>query len=452
LTDTTTGFDTGIDSIVTIKNDITKVFSDMTFYFYSTTQYFKYLSIMFILILILTVIVVFGTQFIVCFRMQNKCHSTACLTKGFIAILGVLSLGIAFVLLIFVLLNFTVGGVCDFAFQGTLESGDISGVDQTVPTSVKTLMSADCMKLNGEGKIPEEYITLPDQATKDKFTLVGEYMHGFSTFNNYLKTKENNESENAIKQTEKNWDLYKTGIIYNFDNVEGTLKTLNTNVEGCTEEWVLNSQNCTSVQTGNLCKSVSTTDAFDKARDCITSKQEAQDSFDKMKNYLQGQGIMMNKMILDLTGGQETSPLSNVIFFKKSNKKFKETETKYDSINSDFSVVINSMKNTFQDMSNYKGGYYNITNCMIIRREMLMFSAGVCFGFRPHSQNVFFYLMISKSFFLVNLRLLFTYSCNLVFVCFGKRIIRKNSDCKGRNLFERIPGRGGGCGRTDNSQ
>ena len=315
LADTTNGFETGISNIVTMKNDITQVFSDMTKYFYLTTNYFQYLSIMFILILALTVIVAFGTQLVICFRVQNKCHATACLTKTFVAILGLLTFALTVVLLVFVLLNFAMGGVCDFAYQGTLKAGDIGDVATTVPSSLATLMSTDCMKEGGVGKIPEEYIPLADQTMKDKFSIVGQFMHGFSTYNNFLKTKENNDSENAIKQTEKEWDLYKTGIWYNFDNVEGTLGTLNTNVSGCSEQWVLNSQNCTSVQTGNLCRSVSTTDVFDKARDCITSKQDAQDSFDKMKNYLQGQGIMMNKMILDLTGGQETSPLSNVILY-----------------------------------------------------------------------------------------------------------------------------------------
>ena len=244
------------------------------------------------LILALSVIVTFGTQFISCFRMQNKCHGIACLTKGTVAIMGVISIGLCGVLLLFVLVNFSVGGVCDFAYQGTIESGDIGDVASTVPTSVSTFMSLDCMKPNGEGKKPEEYINLGDDTMKSKFTLVGEFLHGYSTYNNFLKNKENNDSDTSISITEKKWDLYKTGVIYNFDNVEGTLGTLNSNVGSCTEEWVLNSQNCTSVQTGNLCRSVSTTDAFDKERDCIQSKQDAQDSFDKMKNYLQGQGII----------------------------------------------------------------------------------------------------------------------------------------------------------------
>lgn len=287
----------------------------MTFYFYSSTNYFQYLSIIFSLTLAITVIITFGTQFVSCFRMQNKCHGIACLTKGVIAILGVLSLGLSIILLLFVLVNFSIGGLCDFAYQGTLEAGDIGDVSSTVPTSVATLMSVDCMKKNGEGKKPEEYINLGDESMKSKFEIVGEFLHGFSTYNNYLKNKDNNDSDTAISQTQSLWDLYKTGVIYNFDNVSGTLGTLNTNVSGCTEEWVLNSQNCTSVQTGNLCRSVSTTDVFDKERNCITSKQDAQDSFDKMKNYLQGQGIMMNNMILQLTGGQETSPKSNVILY-----------------------------------------------------------------------------------------------------------------------------------------
>ena len=80
----------------------------------------------------------------------------------------------------------------------------------------------------------------------------------------------------------------------------------------CKEQWVLNSQNCTSVTTGFLCNSVSTTDAFNKLRDCVTDKDPTLDSFDKMKNYLQGQNIMMNKMIIDLTGASEATPKSNV--------------------------------------------------------------------------------------------------------------------------------------------
>ena len=98
LADTTNGFETGISNIVTMKNDITQVFSDMTKYFYLTTNYFQYLSIMFILILALTVIVAFGTQLVICFRVQNKCHATACLTKTFVAILGLLTFALTVVI------------------------------------------------------------------------------------------------------------------------------------------------------------------------------------------------------------------------------------------------------------------------------------------------------------------------------------------------------------------
>lgn len=90
---------------------------------------------------------------------------------------------------------------------------------------------------------------------------------------------------------------------------------------------------------------------------------------------------------------------------------------KFDALTPEITPVITSLKNTYQSMSNYRAGYYNITNCMIIRREMLMFSAGVCFGFRPTSQNVFFYLMLSnKILFLLIKRLFFTYFSNLVFM------------------------------------
>lgn len=384
-----TGFDGGVANIVTIKNDITQVFSDLTMYFYETTNFFQYFSIIFLLITALTTVVTFGTQLVICFRAQNKCHAVSCLTRSSVAVIGLSAVGVTGILLVFVLLNFSVGGLCDFAYEGTFSGGSISGIAETVPTSTQTLMSEACMKKTDDdsveqGKKPEEYIAM-DAATAANFKMIGEFLHGQSTFSNFLKTKDQDDANTAIAQTEKEWDLYKTGILFNFDNVEGTLSNLNTKVNACQEEWVLNSQNCTSVQTGNLCRSVSTTDTFDKNRDCISSKQEAQDSFDKMKNYLQGQAIMMNKMILDLSGGQETSPRQN----------FLALQNNFSSVEPDFDPIVASLSQTFKSMSNYQGGYYNMTNCLVIRREMLMFSAGVCFSFRPNSQNVFFYLMLS---------------------------------------------------------
>ena len=320
LSNTINGFDEGIASIIGIKNDITKVFSNLTFYFYTSTGFFRFFPIAFILILAFTTVIAFGTQFVSCFRAQNKCHAMSCLTKCSVTILGLLAMGLTAILLLFVLINFSIGGLCDFAYQGTLENGDIGDVASTIPTSLVTLLSTECLKQGGEGKKPEEYISFADSSMVGKLEIIGQFLNGYSTYNNFLKTKEEQESfENAIRTTEKQWDLYKTGIIYNYENVEGTLTKLNTNVSSCQEQWVLNSQNCTSIQTGNLCRSVSTTDLFEKNRECIASKQEAQDSFDQMKNYLQGQGILMNKMILDLTGGQETSPLSKVWTHARAN-------------------------------------------------------------------------------------------------------------------------------------
>ena len=76
---------------------------------------------------------------------------------------------------------------------------------------------------------------------------------------------------------------------------------------------MLNSQNCTSVQTGFLCRAISTTDTFNKLRDCVTDKEDTQDSFDKMKNYMQGQNIMMEKMIMDLNSSTNTKSPKNSV-------------------------------------------------------------------------------------------------------------------------------------------
>ena len=175
-------------------------------------------------------------------------------------------------------------------------------------------------------------------------------------------------------------------MIVNLFNYSATLTNLNEKVTGCNEQWVLNSQNCTSIKTGYQCQSVSTTENFGKDRSCVTDKEASQESFDILKNYLQGQSIMMEKMILELRGAAETTPKST----------YTSMRSKFDKIKTSFDTIVAALFKTFLGMSNYKKGFNDITNCRILNREMKLFSAGICFKFRPYANTFFLYLALSN--------------------------------------------------------
>lgn len=94
----------------------------------------------------------------------------------------------------------------------------------------------------------------------------------------------------------------------------------------------------------------------------------------------------MEKMILQLRGAAETTPKSTYMVMR----------TKFDDIKTSFDTIIAALFKTFLGMSNYKTGFNNITNCRILSREMKLFSAGVCYKFRPYATNFFAFLALSK--------------------------------------------------------
>ena len=182
---------------------------------------FQYISIVLILVAGLSFLVVFGTQLVICFRAQNQCHGIGTITKLCIFIFGLISLFFAGLVILFAVVNFSVGGMCDFAYKGTLKDGSVGTVAETVPVSLKTLLSVDCMKQDTVGVSIDNYLALPEPDLKTQLTNIGTFLNGFSYFRNFLKGLDQDASKNSITRTSDYWDLYRTGIIYNFNNIEG---------------------------------------------------------------------------------------------------------------------------------------------------------------------------------------------------------------------------------------
>lgn len=358
------------------------VWSKINSFFYSTSGYLRYIPTFFMILTGFTLISVFGSLLTFCFRSSNRCNFIGVITKVCIAVLGLLSFVVAALVIVMVVVNFSFAGLCEFSYNSSVKAELFVDVSDTVPTALKGMFAQECFN---DGKNMTDYIAL-DANVKTNWDSINIFIGGFSEYDNFLTGLDPDKNVNTIAKTAAFWELYKTGVIYNFENVGSELSLLNTDVNPCSEAWVLNSQNCTSVTTQLNCRSISTTDKFDKDRDCLEKKQDSLDRFDNLKNYLQGQNIMMADLILKLNEMAGTTP----------RKEYDTMRGKFDSFKTTFKEVRTSMDKTFTPMSNFKRGYYELTNCKIMKREMLIANAGVCYGFRPKAYDLFFYLMLCK--------------------------------------------------------
>ena len=378
-------YNKGVSAVIEVRDQMEIVWSKVNQMFYNASQYIKFISTLMMLICGFTFVVVFGSLITFCFRMNEKCKFMGIVTKLCIALLGLYSFIIAAVLLVMVVINFSFSGLCEFAYTSSVKPDLFVDVSSTVPTALTGMFAKECFST---GRNMTDYITL-DAGVKGNWESINTFIGGYSEYDNFLTQLNPDMNLNTIASTSDFWKLYKTGVIYNFDNVASELELLNTDVKSCTEAWVLNSQNCTSVTTQLKCSSISTTSTFDKNRTCLTAelKETSLSRFDNLKNYLQGQNIMMADLILKLNEMAGTTP----------RKEYDNMRKKFDEFKTSFKSVRTSLDKTFTPMSNFKRGFYELTDCKVLKREMLIANAGVCYTFRPKAYDLFFYLMLCKN-------------------------------------------------------
>lgn len=211
-------FNDGVNVVIDSKKDVEKVFSRLTEYFYKSTTQFKNIPILLMISTALVVIAVFGTQLVIYFRTKNQCHSCGFLTKFCLIFFAFINFVFSGIMIVFVLLNFSIGGLCDYAHLGLYGGDGFESVTEFVPTNLNSFMSEECIKDQAVGKKMVEYINF-DSGAISNFDQIFEFINGISYYNNFLKTLNPDIEKNSITSTESIWDLYKTGILYNFENI-----------------------------------------------------------------------------------------------------------------------------------------------------------------------------------------------------------------------------------------
>ena len=131
------------------------------------------------------------------------------------------------------------------------------------------------------------------------------------------------------------------------------------------------------------CLAISTQSSFDKTRDCLRDSDVAFDLFEKLRNSFVSQEALMKNLIQDLSGLTSETP----------HAKYQTTRNGMRDIMGDFKNVRYTMDTTFSVMEGYKTGWDTLSNCKIIRRELLLYNSGICFDFYPISYRFFLYLL-----------------------------------------------------------
>ena len=89
-------------------------------------------------------------------------------------------------------------------------------------------------------------------------------------------------------------------------------------------------------------------------------------------------------------------------------------------IQGDFKNIRFTMDKTFSMMSGYNQGWETLSNCKIIRRELLLYNSGICFDYYPISYRFFLYLF-SGNFFLILIEAIFALMIINWFLCILER-------------------------------
>ena len=144
---------------------------------------------------------------------------------------------------------------------------------------------------------------------------------------------------------------------------------------------VFNSVNCTS---GLSCQVIPTLNTY-TAPGCADAAK-VNGIFPNLKLYYTENESLKTNMIDELSGAGTNTPET----------KFFDVRTKFKSAFNEFDVIKTRLVKTLQHANTFVKGFKEITNCRMVRKELLAWEAAICFGFN----NNLFYFFLFLFFFL----------------------------------------------------
>jgi hypothetical protein len=184
-----------------------------------STSYFYLLSLVcigigsFVLLIVIASVVVFSC------RAKDKCHFFSCMTNICIAFQGFSGFLLTIVVIVFLAINFIIASMCDFSYDLSIDPSITDSIRENFSTDFKSFLNSKCF--GTDGLKLTEYIDMNDPALVENYNEIGQFLDGFSFYNNFLRVIEPDSFNNNINKIGQNWELYRTGEIDNFDNLKG---------------------------------------------------------------------------------------------------------------------------------------------------------------------------------------------------------------------------------------
>lgn len=165
---------------------------------------------------VVLLIVLVSISFFFC-RTRDKCHCSSCPTNTCNCFFGLISFLLTIALLIFIFVNYALESLCEYTTLVAKDPNVAHELKTIFSAKYEGLLSSSC--LSDEGTELGNFLNIKDQTLLGNYNNIGNFLDGFSYYDSFLKQLEPDKNNNSIVQQSVDWELYKKGIKFNFDNV-----------------------------------------------------------------------------------------------------------------------------------------------------------------------------------------------------------------------------------------
>ena len=330
---------------------------------YLFMDYLKYGNI--ILIIFITILFVILIFFLI---TVLKAHCVKRIIRKIILVIGMLFLMGGIIACIYVLFGTaSFSGFCEYAAK--MNRGEIDILDHVEANDSIRLLTLTCFLNTSQGQVFEAI--LQDDIPINIFNHYRYIINGVKDFELYEEKNKKNYNSFFIDKQIKQWEKVQNGFEQDHKNINKTLEELNNLIECSDQKFEISKVKCFSQEN---CLSILDTENF-KSPKCSSNKNLVNKHFKNLKNYSEE----TNKLITDLK--TEIGTDSEV---EKLNGKFKNLKSNLLSEKKNVKKIKKNLKKTFSYIDNYKSNFNVISDCRILRKELLRLEHAACFEFKHY--------------------------------------------------------------------
>ena len=359
-----------IKETIEYKNELQGPLDNLSKTVGQITEYFPLIFTLGVVLGVLNFILFIFTIVILFFQCKKlRCYKCNCCFKFSLFLLGIVSLLFSGISLYVMVITSSMGTVCN-EIPAILNSEDpakhIANIGVGMNEQLDKLAN-NCLK-----NATETSGDFKDLFKEDlDFESTQVLLDGITIFKNFDAnlTLAPVDSE-IITNTTKVWKNYEIGYFVNFENVNTTLDTLNTQLKQCDVQMVFNNLNCTIDKSKGVCYIIPEVVIPYSAPECADDTTKSNELFVKLRDYNLGSQDTTSKMITNLSGEEENTP----------NFKYKQLKNSLNLAMIEQRVIQPKLFNTLNNASKLTFGFTAAANCKIFRKELLNVEAGICFN------------------------------------------------------------------------